>query len=410
MHLSPAEGNGSQEFSEQEYSDSAEDYEEEAWEQIDSRPSELTSRPSTSEPHRRVEAPRRRSIAREHSHARVAQIPTRSRRHQPSSTESVDSNEDILADYGHDLPPSRSRHAYHHWAAQAGGQPHQYAAGYPGQAYNQYPPPAPVSAGQQLIPISNQSAQYAYSPYQSHSQSNVHGYFGHAHPGLSGSAGAPIAPAGINPYPPDMIQPGAYYPYSTQPYQISHAIAAPSPIYQHYQPVYTPPPPQPPANPTPPAAPADGSKDDSYAELKQMLLNDKADREAREAAAKKAEEEKLAALEAAKAKAEEIAKAAEKAAAAATTEAEKKAADEQAKLKAEAEEAANKAKAEADEAAAKFKEEKEAAVAAAAAAAAPAAPEEKKKPIKFKDAVGRKFSFPFHLCRTWEVRNHAFTS
>ena len=25
------------------------------------------------------------------------------------------------------------------------------------------------------------------------------------------------------------------------------------------------------------------------------------------------------------------------------------------------------------------------------------------KPIKFKDAVGRKFSFPFHLCSTWMV-------
>jgi hypothetical protein len=30
------------------------------------------------------------------------------------------------------------------------------------------------------------------------------------------------------------------------------------------------------------------------------------------------------------------------------------------------------------------------------------APGEKKKPLKFKDAVGRKFSFPFHLCATWE--------
>lgn len=30
-------------------------------------------------------------------------------------------------------------------------------------------------------------------------------------------------------------------------------------------------------------------------------------------------------------------------------------------------------------------------------------PKEKKKPIKFKDAVGRKFSFPFHLCNTWIV-------
>ena len=30
-------------------------------------------------------------------------------------------------------------------------------------------------------------------------------------------------------------------------------------------------------------------------------------------------------------------------------------------------------------------------------------PNDKKKPIKFKDAVGRKFSFPFRLCTTWAV-------
>ena len=29
--------------------------------------------------------------------------------------------------------------------------------------------------------------------------------------------------------------------------------------------------------------------------------------------------------------------------------------------------------------------------------------EARKKPIRFKDAIGRKFSFPFHLCSTWEV-------
>ena len=28
---------------------------------------------------------------------------------------------------------------------------------------------------------------------------------------------------------------------------------------------------------------------------------------------------------------------------------------------------------------------------------------EREKPIRFKDAVGRKFSFPFQLCRTWDV-------
>lgn len=31
---------------------------------------------------------------------------------------------------------------------------------------------------------------------------------------------------------------------------------------------------------------------------------------------------------------------------------------------------------------------------------------ERKKPIKFKDAVGRKFSFPFELCCTWQVSNN----
>ena len=71
-----------------------------------------------------------------------------------------------------------------------------------------------------------------------------------------------------------------------------------------------------------------------------------------------------------------------------------------------AQEALAKAKEEADAAAAKAKEEADAAAKAAVEAATPAPappppPEEKKKPIKFKDAVGRKFSFPFHLCSTW---------
>ena len=35
-----------------------------------------------------------------------------------------------------------------------------------------------------------------------------------------------------------------------------------------------------------------------------------------------------------------------------------------------------------------------------------AEPAERQKPIKFQDAVGRKFSFPFHLANTWEVSQH----
>jgi hypothetical protein len=51
----------------------------------------------------------------------------------------------------------------------------------------------------------------------------------------------------------------------------------------------------------------------------------------------------------------------------------------------------------------KAKDAVNAAMSAAVAATAPPPPEEKKKSIMFKDAVGRKFGFPFHLCATWEV-------
>ncbi|KAH8763065.1 hypothetical protein F5883DRAFT_423284, partial [Diaporthe sp. PMI_573] len=36
------------------------------------------------------------------------------------------------------------------------------------------------------------------------------------------------------------------------------------------------------------------------------------------------------------------------------------------------------------------------------AAAEKAAAEKAKPPVKFKDAVGRKFNFPFHLVQTWQ--------
>lgn len=35
-------------------------------------------------------------------------------------------------------------------------------------------------------------------------------------------------------------------------------------------------------------------------------------------------------------------------------------------------------------------------------------PPKKKKLLKFKDAVGRKFNFPFHLCATWQVSFSSF--
>lgn len=161
-------------------------------------------------------------------------------------------------------------------------------------------------------------------------------------------------------------------------------------------------------------------KDEAIARLEKLILDDRTERENKEAA-------RLAAIE--KDKAEKAALAAqlahdkkitEEAAMLARKDAEARAAEQAEAAKAEAAAAAEKAAEaaaaaatkvanEAAEKAAAEAAEKAAADAAAAAAAAkaeaaPAPPAEKKKPIKFKDAVGRKFSFPFELCETWTVR------
>lgn len=138
-----------------------------------------------------------------------------------------------------------------------------------------------------------------------------------------------------------------------------------------------------------------------------------------EAAAKAAAEQKAAEEVARLKQIEEDAK--KKAEADAAAKAEKEKAD--ALAQAEAEAAAKKA---ADELKKKIQEEAkaDALAQAEAAAAAKKEAEELKKiiqeeakvkfeeaakkkadkaPIKFKDAVGRKFSFPFHLCATWQV-------
>jgi pyruvate/2-oxoglutarate dehydrogenase complex dihydrolipoamide acyltransferase (E2) component len=136
-----------------------------------------------------------------------------------------------------------------------------------------------------------------------------------------------------------------------------------------------------------------------------ILLEEKKEREARDAAREAAMK---AAADDASAKAERAAsdaKIAEEAAAKAREEvkkeAEAKAASDAAKAQAEAEAKAERAASDAkiaEEAAAKAKKEME-----EAAAAAVPPPPEKKAPIKFKDAIGRKFNFPFHLCTKWSV-------
>jgi hypothetical protein len=86
------------------------------------------------------------------------------------------------------------------------------------------------------------------------------------------------------------------------------------------------------------------------------------------------------------------------------TEEEEKSTDEEEKKEQE-EELAKKSVAEqlaeAAEAAARAKAMSDAAAASAAPALAPST--ERKEPVQFKDAVGRKFSFPFEFCCTWEV-------
>ena len=103
------------------------------------------------------------------------------------------------------------------------------------------------------------------------------------------------------------------------------------------------------------------------------------------AAAKEKEEQE-------KRKKEEIAAASKQA----KEDAEKKAAEASKKAKEEHEKKLKEAEAAKAEAEKKYKE------AEAEAEKLKPAPDMTKLPIKFKDAVGRKFSFPFHLCKTWK--------
>ncbi|KAK5284527.1 hypothetical protein LTR20_000835 [Exophiala xenobiotica] len=119
-------------------------------------------------------------------------------------------------------------------------------------------------------------------------------------------------------------------------------------------------------------------------------------KEAAEAALKAAAEE--AAAKAEKAAAEK--KIADEAAAAAKSQAEKEAAEAAAAAQAEAKKAQEEAEAKLKEAeanAAKAKAEAEEAEKKAAAAA----PAERKAPVRFKDAIGRNYNFPWERCCRW---------
>lgn len=234
-----------------------------------------------------------------------------------------------------------------------------------------------------------------------------HSFPAHAPPHVAGPYGGPqmnhdLVPHGSRnfyyPGGPYAIAPGVMPPY------FNPNARAPSPQAKSAGAPVSP-------EPAPAPPPADPAKDEALARLEKLIVDERKEREARdarEAAAKAASEAEAAAEAARKQRNAHEKKIVEDAAASAKAEAEKKAADEAAKAKQEAEEAAAKA---AETAAAEATEKATADVHDQIAAAVAAnKPPDKKPPIKFKDALGRKFNFPFDLCSTWKVWVHLFLS
>ncbi|KAH0558806.1 hypothetical protein GP486_004551 [Trichoglossum hirsutum] len=443
VNISPSSGVGSQEY--------AESYDAESWESLqydELGPSDSASRPQTANLHRPIEArppPSHRQSSRRRPHQdRQSRHPPvhhppvhhpsnhRQHRHsQPGTSEIVDPAEEYSG-----YPRGQPQHARPppgHWppAGPSPGYPPSFASG---QSYqNPFVSNSVVPANtNQLIPFGGQSGyNYTPNPFSPSSGAGAQGYYshGHAHHNHHGAAhmNNPLSTRPPSGYGSQDIMPyqgqGAGYYYNPQGYyQASGLHGMSSGMYYPYgmgqppqpqPPQSQPTPPQPPPNsgPTPPP-PAESKDDEKFARLEQLILDQKKEADEKEARARKVAEEKEAAekkaaeeLAARKATEEAMAKATADAAAKATAAA-KEAAEAIAKEAAEAadkrlaeESAARKA---AEDAAAKASAE--AAAAAAEVAAVTKPKPEKKKPLKFKDAVGRKFSFPFHLCQTWVVR------
>ncbi|KAF6223784.1 hypothetical protein HO173_013210 [Letharia columbiana] len=387
-------------------------------------PSDSASRPRTSNQQRPfVEAPRPEEARRPSFRRHISREPARhlphprAHRSPPSEPpESVDPHEEWQG-YARGPPQHYSRPYAH------------YAPGYPHHAYQAYPAPSAVPGGlQQIVP-------YGFSPYQAPTGGPASSYFAHGHHGGPSHEMIPHAPS------------AGYFPYGPQGYQMPMPMPmSPPVVYPAYGGMYAHPPtpqappappapaattPPPPPPPPPPPSTSDTSKDDEkFARLEKLFLDQKAEQQEKAAAAEKAANDKAAKAEADSNKAKEIAAASAAAAAAAKEEVEKEyqaaAKDKAAKAEADAKKAeeiaaasaaaaaaakeefekehqdAIKAKAAKAEAEAKKAEEIAAAVAAATATVKPSSPPKTKdKPIKFKDAIGRRFNFPFDVCNTW---------
>ncbi|KKA16754.1 hypothetical protein T310_9633 [Rasamsonia emersonii CBS 393.64] len=406
------------------------------------KPSDSASRPRTSRHTRHTIHNSRSRSSRRYSRRDI--LPEREslsqrprRHHSPESPESVDSDEEFVGTYARPPPDRRywssvaprpvggyahssssgpSYNVYHH-----GGIPHG-PFGHPGGSH----PPSDqlVRFGHLGHPGSSTQygnpSPYGYGPPYPHTHTApVPPFFGHDHhsghsahhlhqqPQPRNRSGGhsppqpppphPVPSHGNPPYggspfsPPDLITYGAGGYFYNQAYPVVPGGMVPPQYFGQFPHLSSPPQ----KSTTPPPSQSDTAKDEAIARLEKLILDERTEREAREAAREAALEKAAAEKAAAEERAAAEKKIAEEAAAKAKAEAEKKAAEDIAKAKKEAEEAAKKAAEEAAAAAA-------AEAAAAAAAAANNPPPEKKKPIKFKDAVGRKFSFPFHLCKTWQ--------
>jgi hypothetical protein len=403
------------------------------------KPSDSASRPRTSRHSRNTIRSSRSRSGRRYSRRDI--LPEREslsqrprRHHSPESPESVDSAEEFVGTYTRPPPDRR------YWSSVTPGPVGGYApSSSSGPSFNVYSrggvshvpfgsPGGPHPPSDQLVRFGHlghlggptqYGNPYAYGPPYPHAHTaTAPPFFGHdhhtghsthhlhhqpprprnrsgghsppqptlSHPvpshGNSPYGGPPFSPSEVIPY-----GAGGYFQYN-QTYPLVPGGMVPPQYFGQFPHLSSPPQ----KSSTPPASSqSDTAKDEAIARLEKLILDERTEREAREAAREaaieKAAAEKAAAEERAVVEKKIAEEAAAKATAIAKAEAEKKAAEDAAKAKKAAEEAAAAAAAEA----------------AAAAAAANKPPPEKKKPIKFKDAVGRKFSFPFHLCNTWQV-------
>jgi hypothetical protein len=232
--------------------------------------------------------------------------------------------------------------------------------------------PAPVSTPS-VGPADTEFRPFHYDPRRMHS-------FGHGpQPGFAQTVIDPGSSANyMVPYGP---MPPSQNPYVPPPF------AQPYPGVSPYG-VHIPAPPVSPSSDTAKAAErktVEGrDQDEALKRLEAMIMREREER------AKRAAEEAQIAAEKAKAEREAVLREAKEEAARAKMEIKRLEAEATARAKHEAEVAA-KAKYEA-EAAARAKREEEAKSAAKESGS-----------IKFKDAIGRRYTFPLKLCRTWDV-------